>query len=335
LSQKSIRERGAGLQVRYGFEYEVRRPLPEVKAFFSDVSNLERVWPREYALKVIEGPERVVKGARYLVRGRLLGQPVLLPFTVLEDDETTSHHVLEDILGGKLEHFQRLEPRDGSTKVVEEFRLEINPLLAPAARVVLGRSLEYRVEAIRALLEGGRFPEFRDPLRLSIAAGTALSVLGVIAAALLTVWAFPRPVDYVAKLIAWFLLWFFTHDLAHLVVGAVTGVRFSHYYVGLSNLYRSRLVPRQIKTFIVALGIKIDREKTRAGRLGYFAMFVAGPLASMISPFLVPLHLLASGRVGTFAFLLLALSVANVAFTVPFSASIGCIAKGLRALKKG
>jgi hypothetical protein len=105
--------------------------------------------------------------------------------------------------------------------------------------------------------------------------------------------------------------------------------------VGLSNLYRSRLVPRQIKTFIVALGIKIDREKTRAGRLGYFAMFWAGPLASMISPFLVPLHLLVAGRVGTFAFLLLALSVANVAFTVPFSASVGCIAKGLRALRKG
>jgi hypothetical protein len=312
------------LQVRYRFEYEVRRPLPEVKAFFSDVSNLERVWPRDYALKVIEGPDRVVRGARYLVRGRLLGQPVLLPFTVLEEDETTSHHVLEDVLGGKLEHFQRLEPRGGSTKVVEEFHLEINPLLAPVAKVVLGRALEYRVEAIRALLEGGRFPEFRDPLKLSIAAGTALSVLGVIAAAFLTVWAFPRPVDYVAKLIAWFLLWFFTHDLAHLVVGAVTGVRFSHYYVGLSNLYRSRLVP----------GIKIDREKTRAGRLGYFAMFVAGPLASMISPFLVPLHLLVAGRVGTFAYLLLTLSVANVAFTVPFSASVGCIAKGLRALRK-
>jgi hypothetical protein len=334
LHQKSIRERGAGLQVRYRFEYEVRRPLPEVKAFFSEVSNLERVWPRDYALKVIEGPDRVVRGARYLVRGRLLGQPVLLPFTVLEEDETTSHHVLEDVLGGKLEHFQRLEPGDGSTKVVEEFRLEINPLLAPAAKVVLERALEYRVEAIRALLEGGRFPEFRDPLRLSIAAGTALSVLAIAVAAFLTVWAFPRPVDYPAKLAAWFLLWFFTHDLAHLVVGALTGVRFSHYYVGLSNLYRSRLVPRQLKRFIVALGIKIDRDKTRAGRFGYFAMFVAGPLASMISPFLVPLHLLVAGRVGAFAFLLLALSVANAAFTVPFSASVGCIAKGLRALRK-
>jgi hypothetical protein len=240
------------LQVRYRFEYEVGRPLPEVKAFFSEVSNLERVWPRDYALKVIEGPDRVVRGARYLVRGRLLGQPVLLPFTVLEEDETASHHVLEDVLGGKLEH-----------------------------------------------------------------------------------WAFPRPVDYIAKLAAWFLLWFFTHDLAHFAVGALTGVRFSHYYVGLSNLYRSRLVPRQIKRFIVALGIKIDREKTKAGRLGYFAMFVAGPLASMISPFLVPLHLFASGRVGVFTFLLLALSVANVAFTVPFSTSVGCIAKGLRALRKG
>ena len=323
------------MQVRYRFEYEVRRPLPEVKAFFSDVSNLERVWPKDYALKVIEGPHRVVKGARYLVRGRLLGQPVLLPFTVLEEDETASHHVLEDVLGGKLEHFQRLEPRDGSTKVVEEFRLEINSLLAPAAKVVLGRALEYRVEAIRALLEGGRLPEFRDPLRISIAAGTALSVLAIAVAAFLTVWAFPRPVDYIAKLAAWFLLWFFTHDLSHLAVGTLTGVRFSHYYVGLSNLYRSRLVPRQIKTFIVALGIKIDRGKSKAGRLGYFAMFVSGPLASMISPFLVPLHLLVAGRVGAFAFLLLALSVANVAFTIPFSSSVGCIAKGLRALRRG
>jgi hypothetical protein len=323
------------LQVRYRFEYEVRRPLSEVKAFFSDVSNLERVWPREYALKVIEGPDRVVRGARYLVRGRLLGQPVLLPFSVLEDDETTSHHALEDVFGGKLEHLQRLEPRDGSTKVVEEFRFEINPLLTPAAKVVLGKALEYRVEAIRALLEGGQLPEFRDPLRISITAGTALSVLAIAVAAFLTVWASPRPVDYLAKLAAWFLLWFFTHDLAHLAVGKLTGVRFSHYYVGLSNLYRSKIVPRQIKTFIIALGIKIDREKTRAGRLGYFAMFVSGPLASMISPFLVPLYLLVAGRVGTFASLLLALSVANVAFTVPFSASVGCIAKGLRALRRG
>jgi hypothetical protein len=323
------------LQVCFRFEYEVRRPLKEVKAFFSDPSNLGRVWPREYALRVIEGPGRIAKGARYLVRGRLLGQPVDLPFTVLEDDETTSHHLLEDVLGGKLEHFQRLVPKDGSTQVMEEFRLDVNPLLAPVARVVLRRALEYRVEAIRALLDGGRMPDFRDPLKISIAAGTALSVLAIAFAALLTVWAFPRPLDYLAKLVAWFLLWFFTHDLAHFLVGALAGVRFSHYYVGLSNLYRSRLVPRGLKKFIVALGIKIDRGRSRAGRYGYFAMFIAGPLASMVIPFAVPLYLVAAGRFGTFALLLLALSVANVAFTVPFSLSVGCIAKGLRVLRRG
>ncbi len=323
------------MQVRYRFEYEVMRPLNEVKAFFSDPSNLERVWPKEYALRVVEGPGRIVRGARYLVRGRLLGQPVDLPFTVLEDDETTSHHLLEDVLGGKLEHFQRLVPKDGSTQVTEEFLLDVNPLLTPVARVVLRRALEYRVEAIRALLNGGRMPDFRDPLKISIAAGTALSVLAIALAALLTAWAFPRPVDYLAKLVAWFLLWFFTHDLAHFLVGALAGVRFSHYYVGLSNLYRSKLVPRELKKFIVALGIKIDRGRSRAGRFGYFAMFIAGPLASMVSPFAVPLYLAASGRFGAFTLLLLVLSVANVIFTVPFSSSVGCIAKGLRVLRRG
>ncbi len=323
------------MQVRYRFEYEVRRPLKEVKAFFSDVSNLERVWPKEYALRVIEGPGRTVRGARYLVRGRLLGQPVDLPFTVLEEDETSSRHLLEDVLGGKLEHFQRLVPRDGSTHVIEEFVLKVNPLLAPVARVILGRALEYRVGAIKALLEGNQMPDFRDPLKISIAAGTALSVLAVTFAALLTILEFPRPVDYLAKLVAWFLLWFFTHDLAHLLVGVLAGVRFSHYYVGLSNLYRSKLVPRKFKKFIVALGIKIDRSRSRAGRYGYFAMYVAGPLASMISPFAVPLYLVAAGRFGTFALLLLVLSVVNVAFTIPFSTSVGCIAKGLRVLRRG
>ncbi len=322
------------MQVRFRFEYEVRRPLQEVKAFFSDVSNLERVWPREYALRVVEGPRVVVRGARYLVRGRLLGQPVLLPFTVIDDDEVSSRHVLEDVLGGRLEHSQRLTPKDGATLIYEEFKLEINPLLAPAAKVVLGRALEYRAGAIRSLLEGGQMPEFRDPLRISIVAGTALSVLALVVAAFLTVWAFPRPFDYLAKLVAWFSYWFFTHDLAHLVVGTLVGVRFSHYYIGLSNLYRSKLVPKRLKTFIVALGIKIDRERTRAGRYGYFAMFVAGPLASMISPFAVPLYLVAAGRFGAFALLLLVLSVANAVFTVPFSSSVGCIAKGLRVLRR-
>ncbi len=321
--------------VQFRFEYEVRRPLPEVKAFFSDVSNLERVWPREYALRLVEGPKRVVRGGRYLVKGRLLGQPVLLPFTVIDDDETTSHHVLEDVLGGRLEHTQRLVPRDGSTQITEEFVLKVNPLLAPAARVVLGRALEFRVGAIRALLEGGRVPEFRDPLRLSIAAGTALSVLAIVVAAFLTVWVFPWPVDYLAKLVAWFSLWFFTHDLAHLAVGALVGVRFSNYYIGLSNLYRSKLLPKRIKTFIVALGIRIDRERTKAGRFGYFAMFVSGALASMIFPFAVPLYLLYVGRVELFTLLLLAASVANVLFSIPFSASVGCIGKGLKALKRG
>ncbi|MDJ0274086.1 MAG: SRPBCC family protein [Aigarchaeota archaeon] len=322
------------MQSRLRFEYEVGVPIGKVKEFFRDVSNLERVWPKEFALRVVEGPKRVEAGAEYSVGGRLLGQPVTLRFKVLEETDTTSLHVLEDVLGARLEHSQKLESSGGGTRVVEEFVLSANPLLMPAARLVLKRALEYRVEAIKALLEGGRKPVYRDPLKLSVPRGTALSLLALLAAFFLTVWTFERPIDYIAKLIAWFVLWFFTHDLAHLVVGAIAGLRFSHYYVGLSNMVRAGWFPKSIRPFVVALGIKIDRERSKAGRLGYFAMYLAGPLASMISPFAVPLYLLATGRTGLFAFLMLALSIANVAFSLPLSSRVGCVAKAFRALRR-
>lgn len=136
-------------------------------------------------------------------------------------------------------------------------------------------------------------------------------------------------------LLSWVLLWFFTHDLAHLIIGLVTGVRFSYYYLGRSDIVRLKgFLPDSLKSMIIVLGLKIDRINSRANSAGFVAMYVAGPLASMFLPFIVPIVILLKDSHSLTGLILLIVSLVNLGFTLWFSPKVGCISKARRQLEK-
>jgi hypothetical protein len=63
-------------------------------------------------------------------------------------------------------------------------------------------------------------------------------------------------------------------------------------------------------------------------------MYAAGPIASMLFPLTVPLTILAQNPSSLAGLILLAASLANIAFTSYFSPKAGCLAKAAKALQK-
>ncbi len=90
-------------------------------------------------------------------------------------------------------------------------------------------------------------------------------------------------------------------------------------------------VPHLSKAFSAKVFLTLKLAERPKGWRG-FAMFVAGPLASMLSPFGVVI--IAYGYDPLSANILLALTIFNVAFTGYFSLKHGCIRKALDCLRK-
>ncbi|MCS7094697.1 MAG: hypothetical protein NZ988_02660 [Thaumarchaeota archaeon] len=316
------------------YEYTISAPVEEVRRFFYDPRNLEKVWPSQFRIRLLSDPTPLREGAEYRVAVRLLGQEFPAGFRIVQLDDSGSVHETYDFPFGRIWHRQQFSPMGQSTKVVEEFEVR-DTMFRPIAERVLGRALSYRLEAIRSAFGEGSQPSFRDPFRIPLHLGNALSVLMVALAALLTVYDLPWPLYPLGKFVAWFLLWFFTHDLLHWAVGSLVGVKFSHYYIGLSAMVNWPSFPAKLKPLVLALGIKIDRKNSRANSGGFASMYFAGALASMIFPFAVPLFLLLRSLNDVVGLLLLAASAGNAVFSSYLSTKYGCIGRGLRALRTG
>lgn len=115
----------------------------------------------------------------------------------------------------------------------------------------------------------------------------------------------------------------------------VAGVRFSHYYLGRSDILKLKgIVPASLKQMLIVLGLKIDRNRSRASKAGFAAMYLAGPLASMLTPFTVPMTILLKDSTNIAGLLLLLISIINLVFTLWFSPKVGCISKARRYLAK-
>ena len=73
------------------------------------------------------------------------------------------------------------------------------------------------------------------------------------------------PVDLLFLLAAWFCLWFFSHDLAHHVIGRIVGVGFRYYFLGRSSITKLNLpiVSNVLRMFPV-LGLKIDKSSLKS-----------------------------------------------------------------------
>jgi len=172
--------------------------------------------------------------------------------------------------------------------------------------------------------------------RINLLAGTVLCIIALLLSVFLLA-SLPfgnNTVALICGLLGWFLLWFFTHDLAHFVAGIVVGIRFQYYYLGRSDIIKLKgIVPDSLEQMLIVLGLKIDRDKSRAGKTGFAAMYLAGPLASMLTPFAVPIILL-KDSVNVAGLLLLTISIINLVFTLWFSPKVGCIYKAKKALKQ-
>lgn len=162
--------------------------------------------------------------------------------------------------------------------------------------------------------------------RLSLAQGASLCVFGVLVGIALLI-AAPRvrlfPLNALFVLVAWFCFWFFSHDLAHHIVGRIVGVSFRYYFLGRSAITKMALpVASKLLRAIPVLGLKIDKSSLNSiSPNDVRAMHASGAVSSMLLPWIVvPTSYAISFPVGI---LLTILTIANDIFTLYFSPQVG------------
>lgn len=133
------------------------------------------------------------------------------------------------------------------------------------------------------------------------------------------------PLDALFILVAWFCFWFFSHDLAHHIVGRIVGVSFRYYFLGRSAITKMSLpIASNLLRAVPVLGLKIDKSSLSSiSPNSVRAMYASGAVSSMLLPWLVvPTGYAIGFPVG---FLLTILTVANDVFTLYFSPQVGDI----------
>ena len=162
--------------------------------------------------------------------------------------------------------------------------------------------------------------------RLSLAQGSSLCVFGLLCGLSLLV-AAPRiglfPVNALFVFVAWFCLWFFSHDLAHHIVGRICGIGFRYYFLGRSAIIKLGLpVASNALRFVPVLGLKIDKPSLDSVSPNKVrAMYASGAVSSMFLPWLaIPAGYSVSLPLGI---LITILMLANDVFTIYFSVQVG------------
>jgi len=168
--------------------------------------------------------------------------------------------------------------------------------------------------------------------KISLLIGNAVSIGMLILAIEIAkhAYALPDIPRILVLIICWFTMLYFSHCLSHYIVGRLLGIKFRYYFLSSSMLAKagipiiSRLL--SVKAFLT---LKLA-EKPKGWR--GFAMFIAGPIASMLSPLIIVAIAFSYDRFASA--ILLALTIGNCTFTGYFSYKHGCIRKGLNALRK-
>lgn len=144
----------------------------------------------------------------------------------------------------------------------------------------------------------------------------------------------PNPIQkFLFLLVSWFCFWFFSHCLAHFVVGKILGVNFLYYFLGPSALVKLNLPVASffLRRFPV-LGIKIDRRSLRnVSRWKRALVFASGAFASMISPTITLFYSL-NLEIWISGFIIF-ITAANIAFTLYFSTKVGDLRKAMREVE--
>lgn len=326
----------AVIRARAWFPVEPRH----LYALLTDVGTLTQLWPEHARFKLLKGPSRLVEGSVIEARVTLLGQRFMWKTRIIEarEPEALVEEALESPFS-RFAHERIVREEQGGSALYDtvKFRTALGPIGDFLLKRVLSSLLEYRNRALEALIRGAprTLPSQREPLSLGLGAGLVMcsAAFGCGLLALRLSSGFEGAPRALLGLAAWLLLWFFSHDVAHVLAGYPLGVRFSGFYLGLSNLARALPLAAPYRLLFPALGVRIDRARSGASSRGLFAMYLAGPLASMLLPFFVALYLMSHGGNGV-ALVFVLLSSANAAVSAALSPPYGCIAKARRALRR-
>jgi hypothetical protein len=133
------------------------------------------------------------------------------------------------------------------------------------------------------------------------------------------------PVSALFLFVAWFCFWFFSHDLAHHIVGRIVGVGFRYYFLGRSSITKLSLpIASSLLRVVPLLGIKIDKSSLNSVSPNRArAMYASGAVFSMFLPWvIIPTGFEVGLPIGI---LLMLLTIANDVFTLYFSPRVGDI----------
>ncbi len=312
--------------------YRVNASTQEVFRAHTSIELLAKVLPD---LR-ISGATDVSVGVALEVEARLFSQRFRASLRVEElvDDSVICYRMVDGPIKS-LSIKERLNAVDDATEVSYSVEYDAPFTFKPFLNRVLRHLLRRREDLVKWKLGLAPLGERIQPLTLPLPLGNLVQAAGLILATLLLVASVgsPLPLDYLLALVAWLLYFVAPHCLAHYIIGRVVGIRFSHYYLGLSNIYRLRIpLPASIRLGLWALGIKSVPESLRAASPASKAvMYASGAVASMLLPFTVPLYLLYRGVVDT-ALFFTALSALNAGFSLYFSPRAGDLWKARRSL---
>jgi ligand-binding SRPBCC domain-containing protein len=319
---------------RLNFTTEINASAEDLFDFVSDPRNLASVYPKELDTKLESFQEQIKKGSQFCFTTKILNQKFLWCSQITEFRRPFYFTDIALVSPFKnWTHTHRFEEREGKTIMIDDVMYDapLGPFGNFISRKLIAEIFKYRNKAIRKKFGEKVEPIYRDITRIPLLPGTLISAIGFILSFLIP--NFYHANIYLALfygLVSWFLAWFFSHDLMHLLVGIFLGIRFREYFIGLSNIVRLGIVKGDASFLLVALGLRIDR-KIKYDKSRLAIMYLAGPLGSILFPFLISyLFIVRNLYVGL---VLLTISALNLVFTSYFSPKEGCIAKAVRILK--
>lgn len=138
-----------------------------------------------------------------------------------------------------------------------------------------------------------------------------------------------------ALFVSWLCFWYFSHCLAHYIVGRLLGVNFLYYYVGRSSLIKLNIKSISfVMKFVPVLGIKIDKTSfNNVSKYRRAATYASGAFASMLTP-IIPLIYSAIHLDMLTTLILSVMTFGNIIFTLYFSSRIGDLSRARRALSR-
>jgi hypothetical protein len=173
--------------------------------------------------------------------------------------------------------------------------------------------------------------------RLSIVAGNTVQIAGLLAACValgLARSAHSKLLAIVAMIVAWKLLYFFCHGIAHWAVGRILGIRFAFYTVGgTGNPAGYPAGMRWIFEHLPFFGVQTDKlSMQQATPRARAIMWWAGVTSSALVPTLGAICAWRAGVPGSKLFLIFAVIWAMATLSSNWRSSTGDFSKARRVL---